>query len=113
MSLRTAPRDTIYVQNYLETTGSVGQTKHTEPNGDPIKLKGNLYPLDASEVESFGLQNVESRLFHLHRGQWPGNQFSKITFEGSKWEQIGPTSVYNKGRMTSHTRVVFRRIGAA
>lgn len=113
MSLRTAPRDKLSVQNYRETTGSVGQTKHDEPDGDPIPVRGNLYPLEATEVESFGLQNVETRQFHQHAGKWPGNQFSRVFFEGSKWEQVGPAVRYTKGRQTAHTRVVLRRIGTA
>lgn len=112
MGLRTTPRDVVLVQNFLETIGTSGQTKRTEPDGDPIPVRCNAYPLTSTELANLGIVNdVNVRLFV--RGHWPGDQYSVITFDGALWEQNGPIQTFRAGTNSGHTQVILRKRGTA
>lgn len=112
MGLRTTTRDIVTVQNYTPTIGTSGQTKYTSPDGDPIPVRCNAYPLTADERTALGLINdVTVRLFV--RTEWPGNQRSTIVYDGSEWEQSGPATTYRAGTASGHTQVILRKRGTA
>lgn len=111
MGLRTTPRDVVRVQNFKETIGTSGQTKRTQPDGQPIAVRCNVYPLTATELTSLGLVNDETlRLFV--REPWPGDQYSAIDYGGATWEQNGPAVTYRAGTNSAHTQVIIRKRGS-
>lgn len=109
MSLRTRQRDKLIVQNYTDTVGSEGQSEWAK-SGEPFSVTCNVYPLTASESESLGLQNIETRAVHIHFGGWIGNQHSTIEHDGRTWQQIGPAISYTKGQRTGHVRLIIEPI---
>lgn len=112
MTLRGPGRHRLLVQRYELVTGGMGQDERVA-QGDPVPVRGNLYPLTADESESLGLVNTETRAFHIHHGRWPGDQHSVATHGGKKWEQVGPVVDYEMGMNTRHQRVILRWVGAA
>lgn len=112
MSLRSNPRDVVGIQKFAARQNSMGSYEYVA-DGEPLSLRCNVYPLTATESETLGLVNSESRAIHLHQGAWPADQHSQITFDGGLWEQVGPVIRYTKGRATRHARIIIRWTGAA
>lgn len=108
MSLRI-PRETLTIENPTVKIGSEGQMTRGEPYSAPVTVRINTYPLDATELElNPGLINTISRRVYARDG-WPGHQYSRITYQGELWEQVGPAVEYSVGMLTQHVQVTIRR----
>jgi hypothetical protein len=112
VSIATSPRHVVVVQNYSRTISDMGTPKNAEPDGPPVTVRCNVYPLSSDESVSLGLINDETRRVYLHFTTWPGNQHSTITFDGALWEQVGPVVTYDSGFATKHSQVVLRKRGS-
>jgi hypothetical protein len=113
VSLRATPRSVVRVQNMLPTIGTSGQTKYVEPDGEPVDVRCNVYPLSSDERSDIGLVNDVTVQAILHHAEWPGDQHSRITYDGAKWEQVGPADRYVVGHASRNVRVVLRKVGTA
>lgn len=113
VSIATSPRHAVTVQNMRRTVSDSGTPRYVDPDGDPIVVRCNTYPLTAQEVVDFGIRNEVARKVYLHWEKWPGDQHSVITYDGDTWEQIGPPVVYDSGFQTKHTQVTIRKRGVA
>jgi hypothetical protein len=111
MSLRASPRNVVLVQKMSPTIGTSGQTKYIVPDGAPIRVACNVYPLSSDERSDRGLVNDVTVQVILHRSEWPGDQHARITYDGSVWEQVGPADRYVVGHASRNTQVVLRRVG--
>jgi hypothetical protein len=109
MSLRV-PRETLTVAQPTEHRGSEGQLTRGAPYSEPVTVRVNTYPLDATELElNPGLINSVTRRVYARDG-WPADQYSRITYQGDTWEQVGPAVEYSVGMLTQHTQVTIRRV---
>lgn len=109
MTLRIA-RETLTVENPTVTHGSEGQLTRGAPWSPPVTVRVNTYPLSATELElNPGLTNVVTRKVFV-REEWPGHQYSKITYEGQAYEQVGPAVEYDTGVLTKHTQLIIRKV---
>lgn len=102
-------QDLAYVQNYSKSIGSIGQSKYDEMDGNPIPVPCNVYPLTAAEMESYGLQLIETR--SVICDAWPGDIHSRITFDGAEWDQYGPVKTYDKSWGVRSVQVIIKKRG--
>jgi hypothetical protein len=106
MSLLTAPRHTLVVQNRKKVPGSIGQNEFVN-DGSPITVRGNKHPLSADEIVSFGVRDFVSTAFHCL--SWPGNPDCIVTLDGVDWDQVGEAQLYDMSPATRHFEVVLRK----
>jgi len=102
-------QDVIIVQNYSKTVGNIGQTSYDTPDGPPVKVECNVYPLDADEETRYGLQEIETR--KVVCDAWPGRAHSRMTFEGENWDQHAPEKNYSKSFSARSVQVVIKKRG--
>lgn len=102
-------QDVVEVQNYSKGTGAVGQSTFNVPDGAPIKVKCNVYPAEQSVIETYGLQQVDTRLVVCD--SWPGNIHSTIAFEGAVWEPATPVAAYRKTVSARSVQLHIRKRG--
>jgi hypothetical protein len=93
------------VQRTKEVRGSAGQ-RERENDGDPIPLRGNMHELDAEEIQFWGDRQRVTKKFFYYGKTWPGDIFSKITFDGSDWDQVAPAKMF--GFTRKHIEVILR-----
>lgn len=102
-------QDVVTVQNFTKTVGGIGQAKYTTPNGKPVKVPCNVYPLTAAESEAFGLQLIETQ--SIVCDAWPGNVHSRITYQGEAWDQVGPVKTFSKTFGVRSVQLVIQKRG--
>ena len=106
MSLLTAPRHTLVVQNRKRVPGSIGQDELAN-DGDPITVRGNKHPVSTDEIVSFGLRDFVTTAFHCLA--WPGNPLCVVTMDGAEWDQVGEAQLYDMSPGTRHYEVILRK----
>lgn len=99
----------VLVQNFLKTTGSLGQAKYDEPDGEPIRVLCNAHPLDAELIKTNGLQEHDTR--HLYADFWPGNAHSRVTYNGATWEPHGLPQVYDISAAANSVQIIIKKRG--
>ncbi|WP_243063189.1 hypothetical protein [Humibacter sp. RRB41] len=106
MSLLTAPRHVVTVQNRQQVEGSIGQNELVN-DGAPVKVRGNKHPLSSDEIVSFGLRDFVTMSFHSL--SWPGSPLCVVTFDGAEWDQVGEAQLYDMSPSTRHFEVILRK----
>lgn len=107
MSLLTRPRHTVQVVNVFTVQDADGA--YSEMEGDPVTVRCNVHPTASSEVEEYGPVLSDSYTLTVPAGQWPGDERSRVIWEGDIFFQVGRSLKSRMGTRTRHDRVVIQR----
>lgn len=111
MSTLRKGKHTVAVQAMEEEITSRGLV--VQKPGAVVTLSVNVQPLQSAEAESIGVSvSTSYRLKYFpnaHGGvPWPGGAYSRITWQGREYDQVGEATLSSMSSTTSHYRVVMK-----
>lgn len=83
---------------------------------DAGTFRANIQPVSSSEREAIGV-NVETvyRLLYfpqVHGSPWPGGAYSRITWNGREYDQLGEAMLSSMSSRTGHVRILMKARGS-
>lgn len=109
----TPGRHRLVVQPYAERTNPDTGTRTWEPEGDPVKIRANVYPLDMSELTDAEREQVSRRVRVFFYGRtWPGGRHARYDYDGAEWDQVNGDAVHYRETTVPHWEAILERRGA-
>lgn len=98
---------TVTVTPVLESDGPYAE----ETLGEPVTVRCNVQPVSAAERQDLGLTTTTAyriKYFHpVHGGKpWPGGPYSKIDWQGRRFEQRGEALLSSMSPRTAHYKII-------
>ena len=101
-------RHSISGVNYMPVKGSASQTEWVPVMGPALApVKCNVHPLDTAEIQFYGEQSRDMR--KVFADSWPFDTHSRLTFQGSEWDQVEPEKDHDLGERTKHHEIIIRK----
>lgn len=110
MTLRNG-KHTVTVSTATTVQGNRGQLVQQWSEGQTFQV--NVQPLSSTEREAIGLA-VETvyRIKYFpqqHGGKpWPGGAYTRITWNGREYDQLGEATISSMSERTGHTKILMR-----
>lgn len=110
----TPGRNRLVVQPYAQVRNQDTGSVSWQPTGDPVKFRGNVYPLDMSELTDAEAEQVSRRVRVFFYGQrWPGGRHARYQYDGAEWDQVNGDAVHYTATSVPHWEAILERRGAA
>lgn len=113
MSLLARGPHTVTVRSRVRTNSTDRGNNPKFELGEPVTVQGvSVQPMTAEEQLAFRAEfdvapaTLVQRV--IGRGPWPGGPYSRVTFRGREYDQVGEAQVHSTGRRTGHFTAVIK-----